>query len=150
MSDAKALLEAAVGETYVSEWMTVDQLMIDGFADLTDDLNFIHVDPEKAAETPYGGTIAHGFLTLSLLAPLRSQCPRPRIPGLRMGVNYGFDRVRFIGPVKAGSRIRGSFTVAEVIEKKPGQFLEVTDVSIEIGGEEAPAVAARWLTMFFF
>lgn len=150
MSDIKAMLEAEVGKSYVSDWMTVDQPLIDRFADLTHDWNFIHVDPGKAAETPYGGTIAHGFLLLSLLAPLRSMCARPHIPGLTMGVNYGFDRVRFVTAVKSGSRIRGTFTVASVKEKGAARFLEEMDVIVGVEGEERPAVMARWLSMYFF
>lgn len=150
MSDIMTLLKAEIGKTNLSGWMTVDQPMIDRFADLTHDWNFIHVDAEEAAATPYGSTIAHGFLLLSLLAPMRSNCPRPQMPGLRMGVNYGFERVRFVTAVKSGSRIRGAFTVAAVTEKKPFQFLEEMDVSVVIEGEERPAVVARWLSMFFF
>lgn len=150
MSDINAMLEAEVGKPYLSDWMMVDQAMIDRFADLTHDWNFIHVDPGKAAETPYGRTIAHGFLLLSLLAPLRSTCPRPHIPGLRMGVNYGFDRIRFVAAVKSGSRIRGTFTVVSVKERSATQFLEEMDVIVGIEGEEQPAVVARWLSMFFF
>ena len=150
MTDIKALLESEIGKTYLSGWMTVDQPMIDRFADLTHDWNFIHVDAAKAAETPFGSTIAHGFLILSLLAPLRSDCLRPRIADLRMGVNYGFEKVRFVSPVRSGSRIRGSFTVAAVKEKASGQFLEEMDVSVMVEGEDRPAVVARWLSMFFF
>jgi acyl dehydratase len=150
MSEIKALLDAGVGKPYVSDWITVDQGMIDRFADLTHDWNFIHVDAPRAAEAPYGSTIAHGFLLLSLLAPLRSACSRPEMPGLRMGVNYGFDRVRFVSAVKSGSRIRGTFTVAAVKEKGEGQFLEEMDVVVEIESEDRPAVIARWLSMFFF
>ena len=124
--------------------------MIDRFADLTHDRNFIHVDAAKAADTPYGATIAHGFLLLSLLAPLRSTCSRPHFPGLRMGVNYGFDRVRFVTAVRSGSRIRATFTVTEVKEKGPGQYLEEMDVFVAIDGEDQPAVIARWLSMYFF
>lgn len=150
MSDIKAILEAEIGKPHISDWITVDQPMIDRFADLTHDWNFIHVDPGKAAETPYGSTIAHGFLLLSMLAPLRATCPRPRIPGLTMGVNYGFDRVRFVTAVKSGVRIRGTFTVVSVKEKNATQFLEEMDVVVGIEGEEKPAVVARWLSMFFF
>lgn len=150
MADAGTILDGEVGKVYFSDWMTVDQAMIDSFADVTHDWNFIHVDAEKAAETPYGGTIAHGFLLLSLLAPLRGACSRPSIPGLRMGVNYGLEKVRFVSAVRSGSRIRGVFTVVKVTEKSPGQYLEEMDVLIEIEGEEKPAVVARWLSMLFF
>lgn len=150
MSDAKAMLEAEIGKPYVSDWVLIDQSMIDRFADLTHDWNFIHVDAVKAAGTPYGSTIAHGFLLLSMLAPLRSACPRPRIPGLRMGVNYGFDRVRFVSAVKPGSRIQATFTVTAVTERGPGQYLEEMDVLVGIEGEDRPAVIARWLSVLFF
>jgi acyl dehydratase len=137
-----------VGKSYVSDWLLVDQQLIDRFADTTRDWMFLHVDPEKAAQTEFGGTIAHGFLVLSLLAPLRSETPRPRLPGLRMGVNYGFERVRFISPVRSGSRIRASFTIAALTQEKPGKIREEMDVTVEVEGLERPAVAARWLTMY--
>lgn len=136
------------GKTYVSDWMLVDQPLIDRFADTTHDWMFLHVDPEKAAQTEFGGTIAHGFLVLSLFAPLRSETPRPRLPGMRTGVNYGFDKVRFISPVRSGSRIRAHFTVTELRRNGPGQVREVMDVTLEIEGVERPAVVARWLTMY--
>ena len=137
-----------VGQTYVSDWMLVDQPLIQGFADLTRDWNFIHVDEEAAAATEFGGTIAHGFLVLSLLAPLRSETPRPRFPGIRLGVNYGFEKVRWVQPVPSGRRIRAHFTVAEIVETDPGRFREALDVTVEVEGNERPAVAARWLSMF--
>jgi acyl dehydratase len=141
-------LQAQVGETYRSGWLTVDQALIDGFADLTHDWMFLHVDPPKAVEAGFGGTIAHGFLVLSLLAPLRQDCGRPLVEGFRAGVNYGFERVRFVEPVRSGSRIRGAFTVGSVAERSPGQLLEEMDVTVEIERAERPAVAARWLTMY--
>jgi len=149
MADIATILENEVGKTYVSDWMTVDQTMIDSFADVTHDWNFIHVDAEKASQTPYGGTIAHGFLVLSLLAPLRGASSRPALPGLRMGVNYGLEKVRFVSAVRSGSRIRAVFTIVRITEKASGQYLEDMDVLIEIEGSEKPAVAARWLTMYF-
>lgn len=142
------MLRAQVGESFVSDWIAVDQPLIDGFADLTRDCNFIHVDAEQAAQTPFGGTIAHGFLLLSLLATLRSETKRPKVPGLQMGLNYGFDRIRFVHPVRAGSRIRAHFRVAAMDETAPGQFREATDVQVEIDGIEKPAVVARWLTLY--
>lgn len=149
MAHIATILENEVGKTYVSDWMSVDQKMIDSFADVTHDWNFIHTDPEKAAQTPYGGTIAHGFLLLSLLAPLRGASSRPAVPGLRMGVNYGLEKVRFVSAVRSGSRIRGVFTIVSMTEKSAGQFLEDMDVLVEIEGKDRPAVAARWLTMYF-
>jgi acyl dehydratase len=136
------------GKRYLSDWLTVDQPLIDRFADTTRDWMFLHVDPVKAAETEFGGTIAHGFLLLSLLAPLRSETPRPRLPGMRTGLNYGFDRIRFISPVRSGSRIRAQFAVAELARNGPAQVREAMDVTLEIEGVERPAVVARWLTMY--
>lgn len=147
-AEAQRYIADEVGKTYVSEWMLVDQPLIQGFADLTHDWNFIHVDEEAAAATEFGGTIAHGFLVLSLLAPLRSQTPRPRFPGIRLGVNYGFEKVRWVQPVASGRRIRAHFRVAEIIETDPGRFREELDVTVEVEGNERPAVAARWLTMY--
>jgi acyl dehydratase len=141
-------IRSETGKTYVSDWMLVDQPLIDSFADVTRDHMFLHVDPEQAAQTEFGGTIAHGFLVLSLLAPLRAQTPRPRLPGMRLGVNYGFERVRMVSPVRSGSRIRGSFTIAGFSETGPGRLREDMDVAIEVEGLDRPAIAARWLTMY--
>jgi acyl dehydratase len=141
-------IRSETGKTYVSDWMLVDQALIDNFADVTRDWNFLHVDPEAAAQTEFGGTIAHGFLVLSLLAPLRSETPRPGFPGLRVGVNYGFERVRWVQPVRSGSRIRATFRIAAIIETDPGRYREELDVVVEVEGLERPAVAARWLTMY--
>jgi len=143
-----AFVAEETGKTYTSGWLLVDQEMIDNFADTTRDWMFLHVDPEKAAETEFGGTIAHGFLTLSLLAPLRTDTPRPSLPGLRVGVNYGLDRVRFINPVPSGSRIRGVFTIDAIDEVSPGRFRETMGVTVEIEGQERPALVASWLSMF--
>jgi len=128
------------------EWMTVTQDQINQFADCTLDHQFIHVDPEKAKDTPFGGTIAHGFLSLSLLSYF-SKDFSVVIDGVYMGVNYGFNKVRFIAPVKVDSRIRCTGKVLEIIEKKPGQFLLTYDVSIEIEGEDKPALKAEWVNM---
>lgn len=147
-NDVDDFIREEQGKTYVSDWMLVDQDLIDRFADTTRDWMFLHVDPVKAAETEFGGTIAHGFLVLSLFAPLRSETPRQRLPGMRTGVNYGFDKVRFISPVRSGSRIRGHFTIAELRRDGPGQVREAMDVTLEVEGIERPAVAARWLTMY--
>jgi acyl dehydratase len=141
-------IAAETGKTYVSDWIDVDQQLIDGFADLTRDWNFIHVDAQRAAQTPLGGTIAHGFLVLSLLAPLRQGCDRPPFPRLTMGMNYGLERVRFVSPVHAGSRVRGHFAIDSIVERAPGQYLEEMGVSIEIEGGARPAIAARWLTLY--
>lgn len=141
-------IKAEVGKTYRSGWLLVDQPLIRQFADTTRDWNFIHVDPEAAAKTVYGTTIAHGFLVLSLLAPLRAEANRPQFPDFSVGVNYGFERQRFIAPVLSGSRIRAAFTVESIEEVSPGRFREAQDTVIEIEGQERPAVVASWLTMY--
>jgi acyl dehydratase len=146
--DIERFIAEETGKAYMSGWMTVDQELINGFADLTRDWNFIHVDVERAAQTPLGGTIAHGFLVLSLLAPLRQACSRPNFPHLKMGMNYGLERVRFVSPVHSGSKVCGLFTVGSITERAPGQYLEEMDVTVEIEGGERPAIAARWLTMY--
>ncbi|MBT8141320.1 MAG: MaoC family dehydratase [Gammaproteobacteria bacterium] len=133
-------------ETLPSDWFTVTQDQIDTFAKCTLDEQFIHVDPEKAAQTPFGGTIAHGFLSLSMLSYF-SESFALLIDGCYMGVNYGFDKVRFIAPVRSGKRIRGHGKVIEIKEKKPGTFAFRMEVTIEIEGEDKPALMAEWLTM---
>jgi len=142
-------IRARIGsEIGVSSWLTVDQGRIDGFADATEDRQFIHTDPAAAAQTPFGGTIAHGFLTLSLLSRMGAEAML--IPdGLKMAVNYGLDRVRFIAPVKSGKRVRGSFVLDSVEEKAPGQVLMSHTVTVEIEGEEKPALTAIWLGLIF-
>ena len=128
-----------------SDWITVDQAMIDRFADVTDDHQFIHVDSARAAAAgPYGGTVAHGFLTLSLLpALLRSALPP--VEGLRSSVNYGFDRVRFVAPVRCGARVRGRFTLAEALPRGMEALRVRFDVTVEIEGEDRPALVAEWI-----
>lgn len=144
-------LRALVGqETGVSEWLRIDQDRIDAFADLCGDHQFIHVDPERAAQTPMGTTIAHGFLTLSLLSYLAAGV-RPRLQGVQHGINYGFDRVRFAAPVPSGARIRARFVLASLDEPRPGEVSLAWDVTVEVEGQEIanggrPALAARWLT----
>ena len=134
------------GEDFVSDWVLVDQAMIDRFADATHDHQFIHVDPERAkAETPFGGTIAHGFLTLSLLSTLAYDA-LPGIVGTKMGVNYGFDRVRFLSPVKAGARVRGRFTMASLTERAVS-VQTAWHVTVEIEGAAKPALTADWITL---
>lgn len=140
-------LSALVGtELGVSGWYEIDQQRVDDFADVTEDHQFIHVDPDKASETVFGGTIAHGFLTLSLLVHLCLGFV-PRLKSRRLMLNYGFDRIRFVSPVKVGKRIRARGRLAEVAEKNPGQFLLALDVEIEIDGEDKPALVARWLSL---
>ena len=145
IEDIKGRIGQEIG---VSGWLLVDQAAIDDFAEVTQDRQFIHVDPEAAARTPFGGTIAHGFLTLSLLSRMAADVVlRPE--SLRMGINYGFERVRFIAPVRSGSRVRGRFTLASAEEKRPGQWQFVHNVAVEIEGEEKPALTADWITMMF-
>jgi acyl dehydratase len=131
-----------------SPWIEVDQQSIDTFAHVTGDHQFIHVDPEMAKQTPFGGTIAHGFLTLSLLSQMAAAVML--VPdSFKMGVNYGFDKVRFIAPVKSGKRVRGHFTLAAMDEKRPGQWQFVHNVSVEIEGEDKPALTADWIGLIF-
>lgn len=130
-----------------SPWLEITQERVNQFADATSDHQFIHVDPERAAETPFGGPIAHGFLSLSLLSYLNAQ--GAVFPdNLLMGVNYGSDKVRYLMPVRVGKRIRSRQTVLEVTEKKPGHWLLKTDVTVEIEGEETPALIAEILSMW--
>jgi len=143
-------LLANVGhEVGVSPWRDVTQHMIDLFADATDDHQFIHCDPERAArETPFGGTIAHGFLSLSLLSTMAFET-LPPLEKSKMGVNHGFDQVRFLAPVKTGSRIRTHFVLADVKARPSGWVQMMHDVTIEIEGSAKPALTARWLTLTF-
>ena len=131
-----------------SDWITVDQPRIQAFADATEDQQFIHVDPAAAAHTPFGGTIAHGFLTLSLLSRMAADVVLSP-DNLKMAVNYGLDRVRFIAPVRAGKRVRGRFTLDAADEKAPGQLLLKHSVTVEIEGEDKPALTAQWLGLIF-
>jgi acyl dehydratase len=132
----------------VSGWLTVGQDRITAFADATEDRQFIHVDPEAAGRTPFGGTIAHGFLTLSLLS--RMAADTILVPDTtKMVVNYGLDRVRFLAPVRAGKRVRGRFSLDCVEEKTPGQILLRHVVTVEIEDEDKPALSAVWLTLLF-
>ena len=140
-------LAARVGsEIGVSAWKTIDQSMIDAFAELTGDRHFIHVDPARAAQVlPSGGTIAHGFFTLSLLSNMAYQvCPT--IEGVRFPLNYGFNRLRFVAPVPVGSRVRGRFVLksVDVIDAQQRQI--VYDATVEIDGAPKPALVAEWLT----
>ena len=135
-------------EIGVSSWLTIDQPRIQEFADATDDHQFIHLDPDAAAKTPFGGTIAHGFLTLSLLSRMAAEATL--VPDtIKMAVNYGFDRVRFLAPVRSGKRVRGRFTLDSIEEKAPGQWLLRHVVAVEIEGEDKPALTAVWLGLMF-
>jgi acyl dehydratase len=143
-----AKLQASVGtEVGVSPWRVVSQTIIDTFADATDDHQFIHVDHARAAsETPFGGTIAHGFLVLSLLSAMTFET-LPPIEGQGMGINHGFDKVRFMAPVKSGARIRARFFLANVNVRPSGWVQMSYDVTIEIENSPKPALTARWLTL---
>ena len=145
-----AEMTARVGTETVSDWVEVTQGMIDKFADATGDHQFIHVDPAAAAMTPFGGTIAHGFLTLSLMPLLSSKVPdAPRLADAKMGVNYGGNKVRFITPVRSGSRVRGRFKLLSFDEKKPGQFQQTNEFTVEIEGADKPALIAEWIAQVF-
>jgi len=137
-------------ELGVSEWRTIDQKQIDAFAETTGDHQFIHVDPERAKrETPFGGTIAHGFLSLSVLSAM-SYAAVPTLEGAIMSINYGFDKIRFLTPVRAGKRVRARFVLSEVMMKSPIELLARTNTTLEIDGEQKPALVAEWLGMHFF
>ncbi len=143
-------LQSHIGEDCgTSDWFQITQQQVNDFADVTLDHQFIHVDPEKAAKSPFGTTIAHGFLTLSMLAYFLQKGVGVNVPNRTMGVNYGFDKVRFLLPVKVGSKVRANAVLIEATEKKPGQFLFKLDVTIEIEGEVKPALKAEWLNMVF-
>ena len=139
-----------VGTTIgTSEWFEVSQQRINTFAEATGDFQFIHIDEEKAKLTPFGGTIAHGFLTLSLIPVLSGLSDGPRPAGVKMGVNYGGNKTRFIAPVRAGKRVRAHHKLLEMIEKRPGQWQQTMEITIEIEGEDKPALIAEWITQFF-
>src|SRR6202051_891408 len=137
-------------EVGVSSWHLVDQSRTDSLADVIEDHQFIHVDPERARrETAFGTTVAHGFLTMSLLS-IMSYEVMPAISGTTRGVNYGCDKLRFISPVRSGSRVRGRFTLAEARLRKPTELLSRTSVTVEIEGEEKPALVADWIGLIYF
>ena len=143
-------LAARAGEALgTSEWVLVDQAMINKFADATGDHQFIHVNEEMAKMTPFGGTIAHGFLTLSLFPMLMAKSDCPRVEGVKMGVNYGGNKVRFLAPVRSGKRVRAHFKLLELEEKRPGQWQQTLEFSVEIEGEDKPALIAEWISQFF-
>ena len=142
-------MAASVGTERVSEWVEVTQAMIDKFADATGDHQFIHVNPEMAARTPFGGTIAHGFLSLSLMPMLAAKTGAPAIEGARMGVNYGGNKVRFLTPVRSGRRVRGRFELRRFAERQPGVWEQVQQYTLEIEGEEKPALIAEWISLIY-
>ena len=144
-------LQSNVGKDCgTSDWLEIDQKRINDFADVTLDHQFIHVDPERAKDSPFGGTIAHGYLTLSLLAYfMQSGGVGVDVPNRTMGVNYGLDKLRFLQPVPSGARVRANAKLAEATEKKPGQYLFKLEVTVEIEGADKPALIAETLTMIF-
>ena len=146
-SDLQSLVGQEVG---LSRWITVDQARIDAFARITEDEQFIHVDPEAARATPFGGTIAHGFLTLSLASAMSYDAVAP-LDGVVMGVNYGFDKLRFLAPVPAGSKVRGRFKLLSAEDKgaQDGvtRWLLKHELTVEIEGGDKPALIAEWLSM---
>ena len=147
---AAADLALKIGEVIgTSEWILVDQDMINKFADATGDHQFIHINEEMAKMTPFGGTIAHGFLTLSLMPVMSAKSDCPYIEGVKMGVNYGGNKTRFLAPVKSGKRVRGHFKLLELMEKRPGQWQQTMELTVEIEGEEKPALMAEWITQLF-
>lgn len=151
MADAVTVeeLKDMIGtETGVSDWFTVDQERINQFADVTLDHQFIHIDKEKAKHTPFGTTIAHGFLTLSLMTKL-CEGASAAVKGTVMGVNYGTDKVRFIAPVKVDSNIRARVVLKSVEDKGPGRYQLTNTVTVEIEGEDKPALIADWISMIF-
>jgi acyl dehydratase len=143
----RAELDELVGKPLgLSEWLRIDQARISEFAEVTEDRQFIHVDPKRAATTPFGGTIAHGLLTLSMIVRLCWDFV-PKVQGTELVLNYGFDKVRFVTPVKVDSRIRARGSLASVSERKPGRLLINMSVEIEIEGSDKPALIAEWLSL---
>lgn len=143
-------LQAKVGQNIgVSDWFEVSQERINKFAEATGDFQFIHIDEEKAKLTPFGGTIAHGFLTLSLIPVLSAMTEGARVSNVKMGVNYGGNKTRFISPVRAGKRVRAHVKLLDLVEKRPGQWQQTNEYTIEIEGEDKPALIAEWVMQFF-
>lgn len=144
LAEMKDLVGREVG---LSRWFEIDQKRIDAFADATEDWQFIHVDPEAAKATPFGATIAHGFLTLSMLSAMAYDA-LPKVSGVAMGVNYGFDKVRFVAPVRAGRRIRGRFRLEALTPRSGREWQSRKAVTVEIEGEDKPALVAEWLSLY--
>ena len=148
--DREDYLKLVGTELGVSDWQTIDQKRIDAFAEATEDFQFIHIDPERARrETPFGGTIAHGFLSLSVL-PKMAYATMPTLNGAAMSINYGFDKVRFLTPVRAGSRVRARFVLSEATMRAPNELLARTATTLEIEDQPKPALVADWLGLHFF
>tara|TARA_B100001029_G_scaffold143861_1_gene123754 strand:+ start:302 stop:766 length:465 start_codon:yes stop_codon:yes gene_type:complete len=144
VKDLSGFLGKEVG---ITDWIEINQEQIDKFADATGDFQYIHVDEARAAETPFRATIAHGFLTLSLLSKLSSMGGGIKLENAVMGINYGLDKVRFVSPVRVNSKIRARFQLISVEEKKPKHYLLKHNVTVEIDGDEKPALIAEWLGM---
>ena len=147
-----ALTIAQLGERVgqeigLSSWFLIDQKRIDAFADTTEDWQFIHIDPAAAKATPFGSTIAHGFLTLSMLSAIAYDA-LPKVSGLAMGVNYGFEKVRFVAPVRAGRRLRGRFRLTALTQRSALEYQSRKAVTVEIEGEDKPALVADWLSLY--
>ena len=143
-------IQGQVGQQIgTSEWVEMSQERINQFAEATGDHQFIHIDPAKAAMTPFGGTIAHGFLTLSMIPYLSANSDLPKVDGVKMGVNYGGNKTRFISPVRSGKRIRGHWKLIDLEEKRPGQWQQTHEITIEIEGEDKPALITEWIMQFF-
>ncbi|MGJ8545912.1 MAG: MaoC family dehydratase [Sulfitobacter sp.] len=141
---------AAIGqELGLSRWFTIDQPLIDRFADVTQDHQFIHVDPARAAQTPFGGTVAHGMLTLSMISAMADDV-LPQLEGQDTSINYGLERVRFPAPVRAGARLRGRFTLSDAKPRARSALMAHLDVTVEIEGEARPALSAQWLVLYTF
>lgn len=140
-------LRALVGKDLEpSPWLLLDQERISAFAEVTEDRQFIHVDAEKAKASPFGGTIAHGLLTLSMLPSLIEKT-LPALEGMKASVNYGYNKIRFLAPVRSGKRVRAKFVIAEFSETGPGRYQIITNITVEIEGEDKPALIAEWISM---
>ena len=144
-----AEMAASIGTERVSDWVVVSQDMIDKFAEATGDHQFIHVNPEMAATTPFGGTIAHGFLSLSLMPMLAAKTDTPKIEGVKMGVNYGGNKTRFLTPVRSGSKVRGRFKLMSFTARKPGVWEQINEYTLEIEGTDKPALIAEWISLIY-
>ncbi|MEP0189549.1 MAG: MaoC family dehydratase [Erythrobacter sp.] len=149
MPTAQEIAEKVGENIGTSEWVEMTQEKINMFADATGDHQFIHVNEEAAKMTPFGGTIAHGFMTLSMIPALTMKSDVPSLDGIKMAVNYGGNKTRFIAPVKSGKRIRGHWKLTEMLEKRPGQWQQTCEITIEIEGEDKPALICEWMTLYF-
>lgn len=147
--DREAMLAAVGQELGCSDWFTVDQARIDAFAEVSEDRQFIHIDPVRAADTIFGGTVAHGMLTLSMMSGM-AYGALPVMQGLSASVNYGFEKVRFITPVKSGARIRGRFVLQGAEPRGRDMLMCRLDAAVEIEGEARPALTAEWLLLYMF